>query len=206
MKYFKFRELFKDFTVFSSADISSVDPGFHRRQLNDWQDKGYLKRIINRYYIFSDLSLDENTLFEIANRIYPPSYVSLEMALSYYGFIPEAVYGITSVTTRVTRMFTTEVGAFIYRSLSPRVFFGYDVKEYGIQKHFNLASPEKAILDFLYLNPSLNKAGDFSDLRFKQDVFLQKAKEAVLFEYLDRFENKSLSNRVNLFWRVLNNA
>lgn len=206
MKYLKFRELFKDFTVFSSADISSVDSGFHRRRLNDWQDKGYLKKIINRYYIFSDLALDENTLFEIANRIYSPSYVSLEMALSYYGFIPEAVYGITSVTTRVTRMFTTEAGTFIYRSLSPRLFFGYDLIEYGIQKHFNLASPEKAILDFLYLNPSLNKADDFSDLRFNRDVFLQKAKEAVLFEYLDRFENKSLSNRVNLFWRVLSDA
>lgn len=205
MKYLKFRELFKDFTVFSSADISSVDPGFHRRRLNDWQDKGYLKKIINRYYIFSDIALDENTLFEIANRIYSPSYLSLEMALSYYGFIPEAVYGITSVTTRVTRTFTRETGTFIYRSITPRLFFGYDIIEYG-EKHFNLASPEKATLDFLYFNPSLNKAMDFSDLRFNKEVFLQKANEAVLFEYLARFENKSLSRRIKLFWRAINDA
>ncbi len=206
MQYLKFRELFKDFTVFSLADISSADPYFHRRRLNNWQEKGYLKKIINGYYVFSDLPIDENTLFEIANRIYSPSYVSLEMAFSHYGFIPEAVYGITSATTRVTRTFPTEAATFIYRSLTPRLFFGYDIIEYGAQKHFNLASPEKAVLDFLYFNPSLNKTGDFSDLRFNKDVFLQKVKEAVLFEYLHRFEHKSLSKRVKLFWRVMNNA
>ena len=206
MQYLKFRELFKDFTVFSSVDIGSADPCFHRRRLNDWQEKGYLKKIINGYYIFSDLPLDENTLFETANRIYSPSYISLEMAFSYYGLIPESVYGITSATTRATRTFQTPVGTFLYRSLNPRLFFGYNIVNYGGQKHFNLASSEKAVLDFFYFNPSLTTMEDFTSLRFNKDVFFQKVKEDVFFDYLDRFSQKSLSKRIKVFWRGINDA
>jgi predicted transcriptional regulator of viral defense system len=206
MRYIKFRELFKDFTVFSSADIGSADPTFHRRRLNDWQDKGYVKKIINGYYLFSETPLNENVLFESANRIYQPSYISLEMAFSFYGLIPESVYGITSVSTRATRTFPTPLGTFLYRSLKPRLFFGYNLVEYGAHKHFKIATPEKAILDFLYFNPSLTKAEDIVGLRFNQEAFLQKVKEAVFFEYLDRFGQKTLSKRIEIFWRVMNDA
>ena len=206
MQYLKFRETFKDFTVISSADIGSVDAHFQRRRLNEWQDKGYLKKIIKGYYRFSDTALDENILFETANRIYAPSYISMEMAFSYYGFIPEAVYGITSATTRPTRTFSTQAGIFIYQTLKPRLFFGYQIMEYGAQKHFTIASPEKAILDYFYLHPSLTKTEDFISLRFNREVIGQKVKESVFCEYLDRFEQKALSNRVAIFWGLLNNA
>jgi len=206
MQYLKFRETFKDFTVISSADIGSVDAHFHRRRLNEWQDKGYLKKIIKGYYRFSDTALDENILFETANRIYAPSYISMEMAFSYYGFIPEAVYGITSATTRPTRTFSTQAGIFIYQTLKPRLFFGYQIMEYGAQKHFTIAYPEKAILDYFYLHPSLTKTEDFISLRFNREVIGQKVKESVFCEYLDRFEQKALSNRVAIFWGFLNNA
>ena len=33
----------------------------------------------------------------LAQRIYGPSYISLESALSHHGWIPEAVYAVTSV-------------------------------------------------------------------------------------------------------------
>ena len=41
----------------------------------------------------------------VANKIYSPSYISLETALSYYGLIPESVYALTSVSTRKTISF-----------------------------------------------------------------------------------------------------
>ena len=78
MQYLKLKESLKDFTVFSLADIRRVDSSFHRRRLNEWQEKRYIKKLIKGYYIFSDLELNENVLFEIANRIYAPSYVSLD--------------------------------------------------------------------------------------------------------------------------------
>jgi predicted transcriptional regulator of viral defense system len=206
MQYLTFRETFKNFTVISSADIGSVDAHFHRRRLNEWQDKGYLKKIIKGYYRFSDTALDENILFETANRIYAPSYISLEMAFSYYGFIPEAVYGITSATPRPTRTFDTQAGTFSYQTLKSRLFFGYQIVEYGAQKHFAIASPEKAILDFCYLHPSLTGTEDFIRLRFNWEVIREKVQESVFFEYLDRFGQKALSKRVAAFQGFLNNA
>jgi predicted transcriptional regulator of viral defense system len=82
MRYLELKESLKDFTVFSLADIRQTDSFFHRRRLNEWQEKGYIKKLIRGFYIFSDLELNENVLFEIANRIYAPSYISLEIALS----------------------------------------------------------------------------------------------------------------------------
>ena len=84
MQYLELEKSFKDFTVFSLTDIKRIHAGFHRRRLNEWQEKGYIKKIIKGYYISSDLEISENILFEIANRIYRPSYISLETALSYY--------------------------------------------------------------------------------------------------------------------------
>jgi predicted transcriptional regulator of viral defense system len=206
MKYLAFREHFKDFTVISLTDIKGVNANFHRRRLNEWQDKGYLKKIIKGYYRFSNTPLDENSLFETANRIYAPSYISLEMALSYYGFIPEAVYGITSASTRSTRTFSAPIGTFIYHTFKPRLFFGYRIETYGTQKHFALAAPEKAILDFLYLHPSMTGTDDFVARRFDRELFRQKLQESVFFAYLDRFGNKSLSKRASMFWKFLNHA
>ncbi len=206
MRYIAFLELFKDFTIFSLNDIRSVDPNFHRRRLNEWQDKGYVKKVIKGYYMLSDVPLNEDTLFDVANRIYSPSYVSFEMALSYYGFIPEAVYGITSVSTRVTRTFSTHLGEFIYHTLHPRFFFGYTTIGYGTDKHYTVASPEKAVLDHFYINPSLRKPDDFESLRFNRDTFFSHVKEPTLFEYLDRFRQKTLSIRINSFWRFMKDA
>lgn len=89
MQYIELKEALKGFTVFSLMDIKKVDSSFFRARLNEWQDKGYIKKVIKGYYIFSDIELSENVLFDIANRIYSPSYVSFEMALSYYHLIPE---------------------------------------------------------------------------------------------------------------------
>lgn len=206
MYFLHFKELFKDFTIFSLNDIRSVEPGFHRRRLNEWQEKGYLSKIIKGYYRFSNGNLDENVLFDIANRIYPPSYISFEMALSFYGLIPEAVYGITSATTRGTRSFATPFGEFIYRTLKPRLFFGYQIVEYHGGKHFNIASPEKAILDYFYLNPSLKDPAGFESIRINGEALKDRLSKATLFGYLERFGQQALTRRITAFWGFVNNA
>ena len=131
MQYIELKESLKEFTIFSLADIERIDSNFYRRRLNEWQDKGYIKKIIKGYYIFSDLELSENILFEIANRIYSPSYISFEMALSYYHLIPESVYGITSASTRRTYKFKTPIAEFSYRTIKHNLFFGYNLINYG---------------------------------------------------------------------------
>ena len=64
MQYLDLKKYFKDFTVFSLTDVKRIDAAFHRRRLNEWQDKGHIKKIIRGYYIFSDLKIDETVLFE----------------------------------------------------------------------------------------------------------------------------------------------
>ena len=125
MKILSLKEKLKSFPVFSIHDIRKIDPDFDNKLLVYWQDKGYVKKIINRWYCFSDLSIDEKLLYLIANSIYSPSYISFETALSWHELIPEAVYTVTSATSLKTNGFNNETGNFSYRHLKPSLFFGY---------------------------------------------------------------------------------
>lgn len=86
---------------------------------------------------------------EIANKLYQPSYLSFEYALSYYGLIPETVYSITSATPKTTRKFTVWNNNYVYYRLKKRAFTGYLKKEIDGQMVF-IAEPEKAFVDYLY--------------------------------------------------------
>lgn len=193
------------FTVFSLADIRQADPLFYRRRLNEWQDKGYIKKIIKGYYIFADLQIDENVLFEIANRIYPPSYVSFEMALAYYGIIPESIYGVTSASTRKTIRFKTVLGEFSYRTISPKLYFGFDYLPVSA-KFCKIASPEKALLDYMYLHDELNSVDDFAQMRINREVFIKKVDRKKLASYAAVYGRKSFNKRLKVFWEYIAHA
>ncbi|NIO49330.1 MAG: hypothetical protein GTN73_07855 [Candidatus Aminicenantes bacterium] len=202
MQYVQLKESLKDFTVFSLNDIRRIDNTFHRRRLNEWQDKGYIKKVVKGYYIFSDLELNENVLFEIANRIYSPSYISFEMGLFYYHLIPESVYGITSASSRRTYKFKTPIAEFNYKTIKPELFFGYDIIRYD-NKYFKIASPEKAVLDYFYINSHLKKESDFASLRINKDMFSEQIGTKRLHAFLKRFGQKTLKNRMNSFLEFL---
>ena len=205
MRFLEFRDAFKSFTIFSIDEIRKIATGFHRRRLNDWQEKGYIKKIVKGYYIFTDLGLNESVLFEIANRIHRPSYVSLEMALSYYHLIPESVYVITSVSSRKPYQYDTPIAKFNYNKIKPKLFFGYDLVDYD-DKNFKIASIEKAILDYFYFHSNLNSIDDFSDLRLNQDNFWNQINLEKLQEFLDRFNHKRLSLTMKSFLEFMNHA
>jgi predicted transcriptional regulator of viral defense system len=205
MNYIDFQRIMKPFTVFSLADIRQADPMFHRRRLNEWQEKGYIRKVIKGYYVLADKALDEKVLFEIANRIYAPSYVSFEMALSYYGLIPESVYGVTSASTRKTSHFKTPIGAFIYRTIRPKLYFGFEfLKNNG--KLYKLASPEKALLDLFYINTELRDSASFEGLRVDREAFLKLMNHDKISGYLSVYGQVSLKRRVNNFWEYIKHA
>jgi len=148
---------------------------------------------------------DEEILYKISNQIYYPSYISLESALSYYNLIPETIYGITAISTRKTYHFSTYLGEFYYRSIKPSLFFGYNlIKIKNI--YIKMASIEKTLLDYFYLHPDLQTTADFDSLRVNQEELIEQSNENTFYEYLDKFKQKSLTNRVNKFWRHLKNA
>lgn len=205
MHYIEFKEKLKNFTVFSLTDIKKLGITFHRRRLNEWQDKGYIKKVIKGCYVFSDLELEEKAIFEIANRIYVPSYISLEMALSYYNLIPETVYTLTSISTRKTYTLDTPLAKFIYRSIKPQLFFGYELIEYK-GKSFKIASPEKAVLDYFYFHPELKNNGDFAEIRMNKDIFFEVINEKKLKIFLKKFPQKILTKRLSSFLGFMKHA
>lgn len=205
MQYIELRQLLKDFTVFSLNDIRSIDNSFHRRRLTEWQEKGYIQKVIRGHYVFTDLELNEQVLFEIANRIYSPSYVSLEMALAHYNLIPESVYGITSVSTRRTYHFNTSIGEFEYRSVKPDLFFGYELAKYN-GKVYKIASVEKAILDYLYLHPDISEIKDFAGLRIDTDTFFEQVSKEKMHKMLEQFDQKALARRFRSLWDFLSQS
>ncbi len=86
----------------------------------------------------------------IANRLYAPSYISLNTALSHYNLIPEIVYAVTSVTTKPTREFEANNILFTYTKIKPSAYTGYVPARIDGAAVF-IATPEKAVADFLYL-------------------------------------------------------
>jgi len=205
MQFLELKNSLEDYILFSKKDIEKIDQFFHKQRLSEWQKKGYIRLIRRGYYIFSDLELNEAVLFLIANKIYSPSYISLEMAFSYYNLIPEAVYGITSVTTQKTNNFRTSLGEFIYQHIKPELMFGYKLIEYN-DHNFKIVEIEKALLDYFYLNPQLKTEDDFSEMRFNKKEFKIKADKNILLGYLKKFNNKSLEKRLKRFLKYINYA
>lgn len=94
--------------------------------------------------------------FLIANHIYGPSYVSLDIALSYYGLIPERVYEISSMTTKAKRHFNTARGRFVYYHL-PLPYYACGIRSVKLNEnqYALLASPEKALFDKIITTPGI---------------------------------------------------
>lgn len=198
MQYNEFKQQLKDSTVFSLTDIRKIEPKFYRRRLNEWQDKGYIKKLRRGYYMFADTALSEETLFLVANKLYAPSYVSFEMALSYYGLIPEGVYSITSASSKKTIKFKTPIGEFFYRSLKPQLLFGYSLEALGKQA-YKLAEMEKAVLDYLYLNSKSTRKTDLQEWRFEGREFLARADLNKFYRYVKAYSSPSLEKRAKQF-------
>ncbi|MBK6997844.1 MAG: hypothetical protein IPH31_24255 [Lewinellaceae bacterium] len=122
MNYSSFANIFRRVPVFSIAEIEKYFPGFERENLLNWQKKGDLLRIRNGWYSISGTIKTLEHAYFVANKIYSPSYISLESALAHFGWIPEAVFTFTSVTTLKTNVFDTPKGRYRYATVKPSLF------------------------------------------------------------------------------------
>lgn len=86
------------------------------------------------------------SLEEIPGFLYPPCYVSAESALFMHGIMEQAPHVLTCVTTNKTKTFETDLGEIQYLHVKNSLFFGYEITD-----QFPLASPEKAALDYVYI-------------------------------------------------------
>ena len=149
--------------------------------LHRLKKQGYLESIKRGLYKLTEEQIPDVYL---ANKLYEPSYVSLEFALSYHGIIPENVYEITSITPKATRHFETVGKVFSYRKIKRKAFTGYAI---GKQKGFSfqIADAEKAFVDTLYYRLF---DGRKPLSRFNKD----KINKARALRYAQLFENEKL--------------
>lgn len=80
-----------------------------------------------------------------------PSYVSLQSALYYHGMISQVPAVTYAVSLARTRRFGTPLGVVSVHHVTPGFFLGF--VETGRQGAL-MASPEKALVDVLYLAPA----------------------------------------------------
>jgi len=170
-----------------------------------WQEKGYILRLRNQWYAFNDAESHENIEWLAANLMYAPSYISLHTALSWYNLIPEMIATTTSVTTRKTNKFSTPLGDFDYHRIKPQLFgFGYsleDMEAFTSKSNYSrkimVATPQKAILDFFYINSFYDSAKDMEDLRLNDTELVNTINED-FYHFLGKYENRALERRIQL--------
>ena len=198
MNYSQFRSRFIELGAFSTHQLGAVYPNYAANNLTNWQRQGFIVKLRREFYAFQELISQPNFAFFLSNFIYKPSYVSLHTALAFYGIIPEAVTQITSVSSLKTAYFQNDAGQFSYKKVKPDLFFGYEQKPFG-NRTISIATPEKAILDLLYLYPFYNTESEIENLRFDDDFMRNELNMDRLRSYSDRFNNKALAKRVEIF-------
>lgn len=102
------------------------------------------------YCLGEDLRQEKPHSYVLADRIYGPSFISLESALSYHGLIPEGVKVISSVTGRRRNYFSTPLGDYFYSKVPPNNFMLSVQRVVEGNAVFFMASPWRAITDYVY--------------------------------------------------------
>ena len=165
-----------------------------KNQITRWQKSGKIIKLRRNLYILNEdeRKINPSRLF-IACELYSPSYVSMEYALSFYGLIPERVADITSITTKKTAAFENALGRFIYQHIKIKCFAGFTELKDEAGLAYYMATPEKAIVDFIYLNQSRFKEDFrqelFGSFRFQNTKILNAKK---MIYYSELFGSKKL--------------
>ncbi len=187
MNYNEFKNSVQSWPLIFSRDLLSRQKNKQiiRNQLGRWQNRKLLVKLRRGVFLLNanDRKINPSKIY-LANQLYSPSYVSLEYALYYYGLIPERVTVLSSITTKKTLRFTNKIAAFIYQHIKPEAFRGFKAVKDEAGLVCFIAEPEKAIVDFFYLN--LNKFYGQDESIFEESYRLQnleslKAKKVMKF-------------------------
>lgn len=193
MNYFEFKKKIEELPFFETKELRLVFGNKFTStmliNLKNWVKKGHLTMLRRGLYIVSESAEAVDPMI-LATKLYEPSYVSMEKALNFYGIIPEAVFTVTSVTTRKTKEFRTKRGNFSYQKIKREAFGGYETKRNG-QISFNMAVPEKALVDFFYLKRNIlsGEQEQFEGYRFNEEFVFDSKK---LLDFAKAFQNKKV--------------
>ena len=173
-----------------------------RQKINELLKAAVITRVKKGLYVFGPGYNQAPVCKEVlANLIYGPSCISLEYALAYHGLIPERVETITSVTPKRDKEFLTPVGRFTYRYLAIEKYpHGIEQVWLDANHPVLMASPEKALCDYVALNKvpdlaGIKEAREFlnSDLRIEREHW-PRFKPEVLHKLNKFYRNKNIES------------
>ena len=202
MNFWQLRNQFFDLVCFNVNQVYAWQPNFEKNNLTRWAKQNLLIKLRNSWYSFPDYLKTPNIQHFVSNKMYSPSYVSLHSALAFYGIIPEAIVQTTAVSSLKKANFENVFGSFSYQQILPELMFGYEQKSFLNKQSLLFATPEKAILDLLYLYPQYNNKQEISELRFDEEFMQEDLNTECLNEFTEKFQSKTLRNRVNLLLKI----
>lgn len=195
MEFNSLLKLIGDEPIFESSILlaGNVDPKLIRIQLSRWVKAGKIYQLRRGLYsIAPPYQRQQPHPFLVANHLQKASYVSLQSALSFYGLIPEVVNITTSVSTGRPERLDTPLGTFEFRHLKTELLFGYRMTELG-ERGALIATPEKALLDLIYLQPGGDSPAYLKELRLQNTEKLDKD---LLRRQSEKFNTPKLQNAV----------
>ncbi len=182
----------------SVRQIRLQERNFALQQLHIRTEKWWIHNLIRWRWILPQTLKKNGHKAIISNMIYEPSYISLERALRHYNLIPEGVFMVTACTSKKTQIFDTLAGTFSYRSLTPRLMFGYELQTIGEYTTIRIATVEKALCDYIYLHPEISGREDFEEMRINTIVWEEIGSREKLLNYAQYYP-KTTQERVQFF-------
>ncbi len=148
-----------------AGDVSLGDV---QKQLSRWTAAGRLYQLRRGVYALAPpFQRIKPHPFTVANHLVAGSYVSCQSALAHYNLIPEYTPVTTSVTTGRAGHWETPLGSYVYRHIQVDLLHGYRLIEIGNGQSAFVATPEKALLDLVYLQPGGDAPDYLRELRLQ---------------------------------------
>ena len=173
-------------TLADFCEKTGLAPASARVQLSRLVKRGTLLRVRRNFYLTPQTlsQSKEAELFHLSNLIQTPSYISLLTALTYHGWSTQLGRGLIEAMNPIrSKEYRAQDIVFRYHYGHPECYFGY-VKE----GTFFIATPEKALLDALYLTSLGRYALDLTALERAKIKWTRL--EACLKKYPPRVRNR----------------
>jgi predicted transcriptional regulator of viral defense system len=202
MEFYSLLKLVEKDPIFESALLlaGNVDPKLIRIQLSRWVKAKKISQIRRGLYsIAPPYQKKQPHPFLVANHLQKASYVSLQSALAFYGLIPEVVNVTTSVSTGRPERLVTPLGIYEFRHIKTEYLFGYRIIDLVDQKAL-VASPEKALLDLIYLQSAGDSIPYLKELRLQNT---DKLDRDLLKKYAEKFKTLKIQNAVRELFRAI---
>jgi len=199
-------ELVGEEPVFETALLlaGKVNPDIVRLQLTRWTNSGRVYQLRRGLYALAPpYQKVKPHLFLLANRMQRASYVSGQTVLAFYGLIPDTVQATLSVTAGRPERLETPLGVFEFRHVKSEFLRGYRMTALQGPKTSEqqalVATPEKALLDLVYLQPGGDQPAYLRELRLQN---LEHLDMDELRRQADIFNTPKLRRAVNAILRL----